>query len=186
MRVIAGEYRGRVLSAPKKTTFRPTSDRVKETLFNILAHNYTIEGAEFCDLFAGSGSIGIEAMSRRASKTSFIENDRTSLAILKKNLETVSPARPYEIVPISVESFLKTVHQQYSILFADPPYAYAKYDELFDAVMNGEFLTPGGVLVIEHAGALTFPQRMRDAMRDQRDLGTTKLSFFSNSAEVTP
>jgi 16S rRNA (guanine966-N2)-methyltransferase len=184
MRVIAGDFKGRILSAPANVSFRPTTDRVKETLFNILAHTYGLRGSDFCDLFAGSGSIGIEALSRAAAHVSFVENNRASLTILKKNIETVKPGARCDIHPVAVESFLTTAPMDYSIIFADPPYAYTKYDSLLQTVLERALVRAHGVFVIEHSGKLKLSVPTRAALSDRRDLGTTVLSFFTFSPEA--
>ncbi len=124
MRIIAGSFRSRVLQAPAGLTTRPTSDRLRETLFNVLAPR--IEGAHFLDLYAGSGGVGIEALSRGARAVTFVERDPAALKILHGNLEKLGVREGFSIQAGSVGDFLRRAsakeEQQFDLVFLDPPY----------------------------------------------------------------
>ena len=122
MRVIAGSARRLTLVSPKGYSTRPTSDKVKETLFNILAPQ--LYDAEFLDLFAGSGGIGIEALSRGARHCTFVEKDRAAVECIRKNLETTHFTECSTVIPYDVTGCLYNLHPHggYDIIFMDPPY----------------------------------------------------------------
>lgn len=123
MRVTGGEFCGRTLKVPDSEAIRPTQDRVREALFSILTPE--LRGSKFLDLFAGSGSVGIEALSRGASSVVFVENARRHIAVLEANLKTLSLTPPkVEVVASQVESWVSAYNGAgFSIAFADPPYA---------------------------------------------------------------
>jgi len=154
MRVIAGEYRSRVLHAPPGLTTRPTSDRLRETLFNVLAPR--IAGAVFLDLYAGSGAVGIEALSRGARETIFVEQAEPSLRAIRGNLASLGIRGGYALEPRAVGTALGRLAEQgrsAGIVFLDPPYAQA--DEYADALglLGGScqsLLAPDAVVIAEH------------------------------------
>ena len=119
MRIIAGEHRGRTLVVPRSLT-RPTTDRVRESLFGQLGT--LVEGARVLDLYAGSGGLGLEALSRGAASCDFVESDRLAVAAIKKNLAALKVTSG-QVIARSVEDFLKGAGRPYDLIFADPPYA---------------------------------------------------------------
>jgi 16S rRNA (guanine966-N2)-methyltransferase len=147
MRVIAGAYKGRRLVAPRGTETRPTSDRVREALFSILGPR--VEGARVLDLFAGSGALGIEAVSRGASQATFVDNAQPAIVAIRRNLEGMSGV---VVVRRDARSFLREAREngrQYDLVFLDPPYRQAaalgrQLGESLQAV-----LAPGGTVVSE-------------------------------------
>ena len=154
MRIIAGRYRGRKLKSPPSPQTRPTSDRLRETLFNILAPQ--IDGARFLDLCAGSGAVGIEALSRGAAHVTFVDRSRRMCALIEANLAALSiPGNKFEIVCIETTEFVrrraKKEADPFEIIFYDPPYSTDYY-----AVMDyaggpiGRLLGDGGLMVVEH------------------------------------
>jgi len=148
VRVIAGALKGRRLKTPTWDGLRPTSDKLRETLFNILAPR--LAGARVLDGYAGTGAIGIEALSRGAAHATFIERDRRAQALIAANLAHCGVAQDaYVIIRASVGRALDDLHAaSFDIMILDPP-----YDEHVDAVLAAasERLAPGGVLVVEHA-----------------------------------
>src|ERR1019366_8368827 len=123
MRIIAGSFRSRILKAPSGLQTRPTSDRLRETLFNVLTPR--IQGARFLDLYAGSGAVGIEAISRGAAHVSFVEQAPPALKILRANLASLSITSGYRIEAAKVAAFLRAAQkaqQQFDLIFLDPPY----------------------------------------------------------------
>ena len=131
MRVIAGRFRSRILKTADN--LRPTTDRVRETLFNVLQNE--IEGSIFVDAFAGSGSVGIEAISRGAATAYFIESNRKALQVLEQNLESLAPAS-WRILTMDVWKALEILPQQLpsvDLFFFDPPYTFTKYAQLLMA-----------------------------------------------------
>ena len=157
VRVIAGSLKGRRLQTPTWEGLRPTSDKLRETLFNILSPRIT--GASVLDAYAGTGAVGIEALSRGASRVTFIERDRRAQALIAANLAHCGvPQDAYVIIRASVGRALDDLHPaSFDIMIFDPP-----YDEQVDAVLAAaaERLAPGGVLVVEHARRRPPPDRI--------------------------
>ena len=180
MRVIAGKARGIRLQAPKGQRVRPTLDRVRESLFNILGPR--LPGARFLDLFAGTGANGIEALSRGAEHCAFVDDDVRSLRIIRANLETVRLAQAAEVFRYSLPSGLARVGAEpgYDIVFADPPYDFKKYDALLDGLSQHHLLQGGGIVVIEHDAQTALPDGCGPLRLDrQTRYGDTRLSFYA-------
>jgi 16S rRNA (guanine966-N2)-methyltransferase len=149
MRVVAGRYGGRRLAAPKGTDVRPTSDRVREALFSILGTR--VEGAHVLDLFAGSGALGIEALSRGAAEATFVDSSASAVRAVRQNLESLA-AEGATVDRADARVFARTALQagrQYDLVFLDPPYRQAEAlgRELAEAI--AALLAPGGVVVSE-------------------------------------
>ncbi|MDX9757578.1 MAG: 16S rRNA (guanine(966)-N(2))-methyltransferase RsmD [Bacteroidota bacterium] len=176
MRVIAGTLKGRTLRVPADATFRPTTDRVKESVFNILHGLVEWSSTTVCDLFAGSGSLGIEALSRGASSAVFVESHRASLAVLTRNLAELAVTTQARVVQRAVESFLRERAARYSLVFADPPYRFENMESLIENIAG--IMAPEGLAVLEHARAreVSAPSSLR--IVDRRDYGTTAVTFF--------
>lgn len=181
MRVIAGEYGGRVLKGPADSKTRPTSDRLRETLFNILAPRIGPE-TRFLDLCAGSGAIGIEAISRGAAHATFVDRSRRSCALIEENLDNLGvPEDQTEVLAYSAENFAGRSHlKAWDIVFFDPPYAmnYAPVLHEFGAATS-HLLNEGGLLVVEHHAKTELPDATGH-LRRWRILkqGETRLSFY--------
>ena len=133
MRVVAGELRGRRIDAPEGTKTRPTTDKAREATFNALGSAGVILDAHVVDAFAGSGALGIEALSRGAAHCTFIERDRDALEVLKRNVETLGLTDRATIVRGDAMSQLASVKGA-TLIVADPPYEFAKWHELLDLV----------------------------------------------------
>lgn len=149
MRIIAGEWRGRPLRAPEGRNTRPTADRVRETLFAMLASRLgSFEGLRVADLFAGSGALGLEALSRGAAHCTFVENDRDSLAAIKANIATFdAPAtvRPQSAVALS------PVPTPFELVLMDPPYGKGLADRALAALRERNWLAPSSWIAVETA-----------------------------------
>ncbi len=149
MRIVAGAARGRRLAAPPDGT-RPTSDRVREALFNTLAASRPLEGARVLDLFAGTGAVGLEALSRGAAEAVFVERGRAALAVLRRNIATV--ALPGALVLARPVGAVLDVapERPFDLVFADPPYAYGdKIAGVVAALHTHGWLAPGALVVLE-------------------------------------
>jgi 16S rRNA (guanine966-N2)-methyltransferase len=183
MRVIAGKYRSRILKSLKGLALRPTSDRLRETLFNVLAPY--IEGSLFLDLFAGTGAIGIEALSRGASESVFIENHSPAVALIKKNLESLRIKSGATVLPVDALRGLATLasHRsaaKFNIVFLDPPYAAAQdYSRVLEFLGASDLLAPGVIVVAEHRRNFDLPEAV-GALERFRVLkqGDAALSFY--------
>ncbi|MCA1556986.1 MAG: 16S rRNA (guanine(966)-N(2))-methyltransferase RsmD [Acidobacteria bacterium] len=153
MRVIAGQYRGRNLRSPPSMQVRPTSDRLRETLFNVLAPR--IDGVRFLDLCAGSGAVGIEALSRGASHVTFVDRSRKMCGLVESNLDLCGvPEDETEVIKAEADEFLRRVQskmaERWDIAFFDPPYA-VDYSMVLNLFGTGTILeTDNGLLVVEH------------------------------------
>ena len=132
LRVIAGEFRGRKLMAPEGLETRPTSDKVKEALFSII--QFELDGAEFLDLYAGSGQMGIEAISRGTEKSVFVDFGKKPYDCIKQNVVSLGISSKAEIYQKSVEDFLSTHNKKYDFIFLDPPYKKDMINPLLEKV----------------------------------------------------
>ena len=148
MRIIAGEWRGRPLQAPAGQGTRPTADRTRETLFSMLVSRIgSFEGLRVADLFAGSGALGLEALSRGAAHVTFVETDRNALAAIRSNLASVKAADRADLRPLSAAKLAPS--QPFDLIFADPPYAAGSGSAVVSAVRDADWLADGGWLAIE-------------------------------------
>jgi 16S rRNA (guanine966-N2)-methyltransferase len=184
MRVITGKYRGRVLQGPKHQGLRPTADRVKEALFNILGEK--IGTADFLDLFAGTGGIGIEALSRGANSVVFVDVNPASIRLLKQNLHFVSPQDRVRVVHLAAARAVALLAREkaaFDIIFLDPPFEAGLLDRTVTALWEGRLLKPGGVLVAEHPRKHPAPPRVFGEAQT-RNYGDISLTFYPfNQAE---
>ena len=184
MRVIAGTFRSRTLTTPKGFDTRPTSDRLRETLFNVLAPR--IEGALFLDLYAGSGANGIEALSRGAQQVVFVERAAPAIAAIRTNLSALAVSKDFQLETRSVAATLKRLldqNKKFDVLFLDPPYdAAIEYEQTLGLLGAecSELLMPEAVVIAEH--------RRKQKLNDEYgklhryrvlEQGDAALSFYS-------
>jgi 16S rRNA (guanine966-N2)-methyltransferase len=183
VRVISGTYRGRILKSPPSMQVRPTSDRLKETLFNVISPR--IEEARFLDLCAGSGAIGIEAISRGASFATFVDKSRKMCGLIEANLDLCQvPEEMTEVVLSEAADYLKRIlkedKERWDIAFFDPPYSsdYLSVLRMFGTNTN-EYLSAEGILIVEHHHKNELPDDLGQ-MRRWRILkqGDSVLSFY--------
>ncbi len=151
MRIIAGEFKGRRLSTVRDLSIRPTTDRAKQAIFDILTHRIDFEGIEVLDLFAGSGSLGLEAVSRGARRVVFVENSRTSLAVLMKNIASLGCDERVEVRQAEVFWFLKNTTRSFDLVFVDPPYALETIGTLPTVLFGSAATRKGTLVVMEHS-----------------------------------
>ncbi|HXG38516.1 MAG TPA: 16S rRNA (guanine(966)-N(2))-methyltransferase RsmD [Bacteroidota bacterium] len=151
MRIIAGTYGGRVLSTLRDRSIRPTTDRAKQTIFDMLSARIDFKGIRVLDLFAGSGSLGLEALSRGAASVVFVENSRRSLTVLEQNIATLGCSDQCTVHQAEVFWYLKNVRQQFDLVFADPPYALERIGDLPTAIYESGVAKPGAYVVMEHS-----------------------------------
>jgi len=188
MRVIAGVHRGRRLLAPTGHTLRPTSDRVKAALFSILGDR--TQGARVLDLYAGTGAIGIEAMSRGAAHITFVEANHTACQILHENLSRCRGASDLHVCTSRVEQFLQHVpfwRGPYDIVFADPPYALTlDFMRSFDLLPH-HGMTAQAVAIVEHGRKTALPSHVSTLLFHRRyEYGDTCLSLFHQDKKDLP
>ena len=176
MRIIGGKYRGRVLSVFKGKEVRPTSDRAKEALFNILAPE--ISCATVLDMFCGSGGVGLEALSRGADFVVFNDVSADSLAVLRKNLAPLGAAPPVKVYNLDFRTLLDRLDVRFDIIYIDPPYRSDFAEEALARVAARGLLNTGGVAVVESDRPFTaqFDALVR---YDERSYGRSYLTFYS-------
>ena len=183
MRVISGLYGGRVLKSPPDNKTRPTSDRLRETLFNVLAPRIT-DDTRFLDICAGTGAIGIEALSRGAGFVTFVDRSKKSCALIEENLDKLAvPESKTEIMGLSAENFAGREHARgWDIAFFDPPYDSDYSIVLHEFGFNKTLLDDGAMLVVEHHTKMHVPDAV-GSLRRWRVLkqGETSLSFYENA-----
>ena len=190
MRIIAGEFRSRTLQAPPGFSTRPTSDRLRETLFNVLAPR--IEGASFLDLYAGSGAVGIEALSRGAARVVFVEQAPPALTALRANLARLGICDRIRITSGGVSAFLRRVRPAaspvFDLVFLDPPWdATGEYAATLGLLggASAVLLAPGALVIAEHRRKQPLEERY-GTMRRTRLLGQgdAALSFYVLDPDV--
>ena len=181
MRIVGGRFRGRGLSAPNTQAIRPTADRLRESLFNILAHTHDdlIEGARVLDLFAGTGALGLEALSRGAAFALFVDDRAEARALLRANVETLGLGGVTKIFrrdatklgPVSPLA-------PFSLAVLDPPYGKGMAERALASAREGGWLVPGALVVVEEAIEAKFAAPDGFAEIDRRDYGDTELVFL--------
>ncbi|ADO71643.1 16S rRNA (guanine(966)-N(2))-methyltransferase RsmD [Stigmatella aurantiaca] len=184
MRIVAGSARGRALQGPKPTSrhIRPTADRVRETLFNVLGQ--WLEGQAVLDLYAGTGALGLEALSRGAGRAVLVDSDREAQALCRQNTDTLGFSSQVELLCLPVARAVEQLGQKglsFELIFADPPYAVRGVEGVLEQVARSKLLTPGGMLVVEHDKREVAPGSHEGLERvDQRKFGDTVASFYRN------
>jgi 16S rRNA (guanine966-N2)-methyltransferase len=171
MRVIAGTYRSRKLKSLKGQALRPTSDRLRETLFNIWGD--AVNGARFIDIFAGTGAVGIEALSRGAAEVVFIEHHAPAAALIRRNLESLDVRSGALVFPVDAVRGLeklaahnKTTHAPFDFVFLDPPYAQAEdYIRVLRFLGSAQFLAAASSVVAEHSRKYVLPEQVGNLHR---------------------
>ena len=189
MRVIAGTYRSRNLTAPRGAKTRPTSDRLRETLFNILAHR--IAGARFVDLYAGTGAVGIEALSRGAEHVYFAERAAPAVAVIRANLNALRISTGYTLEAHGTASLLDQLAREpmpVDIVFLDPPWdadaEYAATLEFLGSARGGAMLARDAVVIAEHSSRTRRSERYGRLVQTRTVIqGDAALSFYAVEAE---
>ena len=182
MRVVAGRFRGRALFAPDDMGIRPTSDRVRESVFNILAHgveDFTLAGARVIDLFAGTGALGIEAVSRGAAFCLFVEEAAEARALIRRNVEALGLTGETRIFRRDATDLGPAGNMEpYGLAFLDPPYGKGLGEKALAGLVDGNWLKPGAICVLEEkAGlALSLPSGLEQL--DSRSWGETEVRFL--------
>lgn len=178
MRIVGGRLRGRALAAPQSDAIRPTSDRLRERVFNILAHGYgdAAQGARVLDLFAGTGAMGIEALSRGAAFALFVDDGTEARALLRDNVETLGLGGVTRIFRRDATRLGRaSPNEPFSLVFCDPPYGQGLAERALRSCLEGGWLAPGALVVVEEARAapLTWPDGLTEL--EHRDQGVTRL-----------
>ncbi|MBI1937382.1 MAG: 16S rRNA (guanine(966)-N(2))-methyltransferase RsmD [Ignavibacteriales bacterium] len=152
MRIISGKYGGRTIKFPNSKLVRPTTDKVKESLFNFLTHSYDLEGMKVCDIYAGSGSLGFEALSRGADEVHFVEKDFHVSKMLKENISSLGADNECKIFKMEAVKFSKIRgHDQYDLILADPPFFNDDIHAVVENILTNNFLKEEGLMLIERS-----------------------------------
>lgn len=181
MRITGGKYRGRTVLCPPGI-IRPAMDRMRESLFSILGD---LTDRSFLDLFSGSGTMALEALSRGASPVTAVEKDRGKRSIIEKNLAVASERIELHFLP--AERFLKRGHRQFDVVFMDPPFAYKFKAQLLGWASEGNLLSPQGLLLIHHPATEELPQHIPSTASaglervDHRRYGGSAVDFYAPS-----
>jgi 16S rRNA (guanine966-N2)-methyltransferase len=182
MRIVAGKFKGREIIGPASTATRPTSDRVRESLFNILAHGvdgFSIEEARVMDLFAGTGALGLEALSRGAKFCQFVEENAEARGIIRKNADAYGAIGICKIWKRDATDLGDCAPQSpFDLVFADPPYNKGLGEKALHALVKGEWLAPGAVVVLEEAEKATVQDVEGLTLLDTRTYGDTQVRIY--------
>ena len=182
MRIVGGELRGRALSGPKSQAIRPTSDRARESLFNIMTHSYpgAVDGARVLDVFAGTGALGMEALSRGADFALFLELGAEGRALIRSNIDALGLGGKTKISrrdatrpgPVGAQ-------KPFDLIFADPPYGKSLGTTALIALLDNGWISPNALVVLEESAAAMPPSIDGFQRLDVRQFGESAISFFA-------
>ena len=175
MRIISGQFKGRRLQVPTNITARPTTDFAKEGLFNLLNNRIDFEVIDVLDLFAGTGSIGIEFISRDAKSVISVEQNERHSAFIRKVCSELKITN-LSLIKTDVFKFIDTCHSQFDMIFADPPYELVQLAQIPDLIFTKKLLKEEGLFVLEHSSKNNFEQHPHFV--DHRNYGNVNFSFF--------
>lgn len=176
MRVISGKFKGKNLSFVSNEELRPTANMVRQALFTKL--QFEISGKRFLDLFAGSGAIGIEALSRGALRVVFVDKSPLAINIIKQNISnTITGNRQFEVVHADFKRALETFFEKFDFIFLDPPYKSNFYLEAANLILKNNLLSNGGMLICEHEAKSPF-EISGFKVISRKKYGTKMLSYF--------
>lgn len=174
IRIISGRFGGRKIGAPDNDRTHPMSERIRNALFNSIGDE--VEGARVLDVFAGTGSVGLEALSRGAESAVFVEKDRVAQKFLQENISSLGADAEAQVIRTSLYNWLKTTQkEEFDIIFADPPYhdpQFSTVEQLFG------LLKPNGLMVLSHPGRGEVPTKTGVVVVDNRSYGNAYLTFY--------
>lgn len=184
MRIVGGEFRGRPLATPRSNAIRPTTDRTREALFNILSHGFAdrLEGARVLDLFAGTGALGLEALSRGANFTLFVEESAEGRGLIRTNVENLGLTGRSKIFRRDATDLGEVgTMQPFGLLFADPPYGKGHGEAALRSAKAGGWLAPGALCVVEETAAAPFVLTSGFRIVDERGYGDTVIRIIETA-----
>lgn len=183
MRIISGKYKGRQLYSAKDLSIRPTTDRIKEYIFQLI--DDFVENATVLDLFSGSGSLGLEALSRGARSVTFVDNSQASLRILRRNIGRIKVDEPFTIVKKDALTFLRGNKEPFDLIIADPPFKWDQYDKLLPLVFKPQNLTELGLFVLESEKTheIAWESELYERLR-QKKFDRSIITFFCRKGAV--
>lgn len=178
MRIISGVFKGRLIHSLNDRSVRPVTDRVKTTIFNMLQNRLNLKGAKVLDLFAGTGSLGFETISRGAEFVIFVDNSNDMIEIIKRNANSLGCMDKCSIIRDDAIDFLRRVEDKFDLIFADPPYVYNMTENIPSIVFEKNILNKNGYLIIEHSKKQNFKQNYLYNISELKEFGATHVSFF--------
>ncbi len=182
MRIVGGKFKGHSIMAPSGSATRPTSDRVRESIFNILAHGIDgleIDGARVLDLFAGTGALGLEAISRGSRFCQFVDDAAEARGLIRTNADALGVIGLAKIWKRDATDLgLCAPQPKFDLVFADPPYNKGLGDRALASLVNGQWLNPGAIVVLEEAVKAEVADRAGLTLIDRRDYGDTQVRFY--------
>lgn len=182
MRIVGGKFRGREIAGPSTLATRPTSDRVRESLFNILAHgiaDFSLEDVRVMDLFAGTGALGLEAISRGAKFCLFVEEEAAARGVIRNNADSCGVIGQCKIWRRDATDLGPSAPQSpYNLIFVDPPYGKGLGEKALHSIMNGGWLAVGGIVVLEEAEKTIVADVKGLEPLDTRVYGDTQIKFY--------
>ncbi|MDI6765559.1 MAG: 16S rRNA (guanine(966)-N(2))-methyltransferase RsmD [Bacteroidota bacterium] len=178
MRIITGKFKGRTLTPIQIQGIRPATDRVKSTIFNMLQNRLNLKDADVLDLFAGSGNLGFEALSRGAKQVVFVDDSNEVLDIVEKNAKQLNCLTDCSIIQRDAEAYIEKTYQTFDLIFADPPYAYERTAEIPRLIFERGLLKSNGYLIIEHSKHTKFIESQLYRLEVQKAFGNTRVSFL--------
>ncbi len=185
MRIVAGKFKGREIKGPASGATRPTSDRVRESIFNILAHGidgFTLEETRVLDLFAGTGALGLEAVSRGAKFCCFVDEDAGARGVIRANAEACGVLGQTRIWRRDAAGLGPCApHTPYGLVFADPPYSMGLGEKALVSVLGGGWLMPDGIVVLEEASRSLLAEISGLELLDKREYGDTQVRFYRHT-----
>ncbi len=182
MRIISGNFRGKKISLPKDKATRPLRDLVKESIFNLIEHsnkiNFKIKNSKVLDLFSGSGSFGLECISRNAQKVTFVENYKNALETLKKNISSLEIKEKSQIIEADCFNFLNSIDDntnKFSLIFIDPPFREQKINLMIESIKEKKILDQRGIIIIHRHKKDEIDISKKLNILDERNYGISKI-----------
>lgn len=184
MRIVGGEFRGRALATPKSSDIRPTTDRTRESLFNILSHSYceVLDGGRVIDCFAGTGAVGLEALSRGAAQALFVETSVEGRGLLRTNIEALGlQGRARIFRRDAIDLGVVGTMEPFDLLFADPPYGRGLGEKCFHSAVSGGWLVDGALAILEERANVEPDIGPSFTLKEVREFGDTRMHFYRYS-----
>ena len=181
MRIVGGQYRGRVFDPGKKFKARPTTDMAKESLFNVLQNSIDFESIRALDLFSGTGSISYEFASRGCTDVTAVEINIAHIQFIKEVIEKLGE-KHIRVVKSNVFVFAAHIKEQFDLIFADPPYDHPKFADVADLIFRNNLLKPEGLFILEHSGQFDYSSHPN--FKELRRYGSVHFSMFSAESFV--
>lgn len=175
MRVISGKYKRRNIIPPKNLPVRPTTDMAKESLFNILSNRIDFTGLQVLDLFAGTGNMSYEFVSRGVDEVISVDTNYKCISFIKQTAEKLAMTQ-LKVVKQDVFKFVKSCSKKFDIIFADPPYSLENINEIAELIFENNLLNEGGLLIIEHPRTINFDNHKN--LLEHRNYGSVNFSIF--------